>query len=749
MRPLAVLITQCLQHDFVGLVPAHDPLPNKLHVGPEEALRLLGPDPTRGPVAQLIAWARQQGDLAVIHVRDWHDPADAAQQAHLAAFGAHCVRGSEGAAFVFGASEADEHVVDAIGLNDFEGTTLPEVLAALSPGRPLRVGVVGVWTEAKVTFLLYDLATRLGVSSLATCSALTASASRTQHFNALGQLHGILGVDVFDSVGEFMDWLLPTGAELDLSHPGGFGPRLHVDGAELDEADRDILGYLYREAARVELTQLGGGFSGAQVFRVRSWDAVGHEQAPSVAKLGPRRLIGTERAAFERVEAILGNNAPRVRGFVDLGERAGLAYAYAAMGAGDVRTLKSLVAEGAPIERIEAIVDTVFDEVLGRFYAAAQYEPLPLLEHYGFAPRWAESVQTKVEALTGRPAAAHPLVKFYSDFLANHKPLPEYHYVSIVHGDLNGANVLVDGRENVWVIDWFHAGRAHGIKDLAKLENDLLFLFTPLEEADLPDAVRLTEALRAVEDLRAPLPELTFASIALTRAWRLVRRLRRQIAELVRDDRDPQQLRVALLRYAAHTLSFDEASPVQKRWALAAATGWAEDVARVASTSTRLWVDWLPDLGLGMTLCPGRRDRGRSLNDDLDALRDDGVNVLVTLVTTDELDWLGVSGLRDGCEARGIGHRALPIADQRAPGLEEATELVGWLLAELEAGRRVVLHCMAGLGRTGTVAACALVAQGLSPEAAITAVRGARSPRAIETAEQERFVARFAAYRPT
>ena len=56
----SVLITQCLQTDFVGPVRAHDPLPNALHVGHAEALRLLGHDPSTGPLAQLVRWARAQ-----------------------------------------------------------------------------------------------------------------------------------------------------------------------------------------------------------------------------------------------------------------------------------------------------------------------------------------------------------------------------------------------------------------------------------------------------------------------------------------------------------------------------------------------------------------------------------------------------------------------------------------------------------------------------------------------------------------
>lgn len=81
----------------------------------------------------------------------------------------------------------------------------------------LRIAVIGVWTDAKVNFLFYDLRTRLRVKvrdvcahwrdigpqrsrtalqHLATCGALTASVSRSQHFNALSQLQSLLGVKV-------------------------------------------------------------------------------------------------------------------------------------------------------------------------------------------------------------------------------------------------------------------------------------------------------------------------------------------------------------------------------------------------------------------------------------------------------------------------------------------------------------------------------------------------------------------------
>lgn len=750
----ALLLTQCLQRDFVGPLGPHDPLPNALHVGAQEAARLLGADPATGPVAQLLHWARAQDPaaLSILHVRDWHDAADPRQQDHLSRFGEHCLRGTDGARLVLDLDQgmrAGEATVDSLTLNDLDGTDLAARIAALP--RPLRVAVVGVWTEAKVTFLLYELATRLGLAELATCSALTASASRSTHLAALQQLRRILGVHVFDSVGELSSWLLPGGSPMPLP-PLPRGPVPDLEGELPDEVDRPLVGALYREATRLSLSSLGGGFSGARVFRVRAWDPLGHELAPTVLKLGPRRLVAQERAAFEQVEGILGNDAPAVRGFVDLGERAGLKYSFAAMGSGPVRTLKALYEDGLPEAELGRLLDRVFDGVLGRFSAAARYERLPLLSYYTFEARWRDSVARKVAelgvdpsgpiALPGGGSVPSPVTIYDHDLDALDRALGTQRYVSYVHGDLNGANILRDGQGNVWLIDFAHAHRGHVIRDLVKLENDLLYLFTPLsDEGELAQAVALTQALRAVRDLAAPLPDPPAAvrAPALRRAWAVLQRLRARVAERVREDRDPAQLSVALLRYAAHTMSFDEASPLQRRWALYAAGGHTQDVLAAAARNRRLRVDWLPDLGLGLTLCPGRRDRERDLDQDLSTITEQA-QALLCLLTEAELHWAGVPDLLPRARARGLAVYHLPIRDQGVPEDQALRRALSWVDGQLSAGQRVVVHCMGGLGRSGLVAACALVDRGRGGDEAIRAVRAARDPRAVETRGQEDFV---------
>lgn len=65
----------------------------------------------------------------------------------------------------------------------------------------------------------------------------------------------------------------------------------------------------------------------------------------------------------------------------------------------------------------------------------------------------------------------------------------------------------------------------------------------------------------------------------------------------------------------------------------------------------------------------------------------------------------------------------------------------------LDADERIVVHCHAGMGRSGAIAARLLVERGMEPERTIITVRRAR-PGAIENDEQVRWVLECAAGNP-
>ena len=151
---------------------------------------------------------------------------------------------------------------------------------------------------------------------------------------------------------------------------------------------------------------------------------------------------------------------------------------------------------------------------------------------------------------------------------------------------------------------------------------------------------------------------------------------------------------------------------------------------------------------IGMCECPGRTeahglgwDVERDLAEDLATIGAFGAAVMVTLFEPHEFALLAVSevAFRDGVAAHGYDWCHLPIRDMHAPDqrFESGWETAGPALRGLlDAGRTVVFHCRAGLGRTGTIAARLLIEFGAMPGDAIAQVRAAR-PGAIETSRQQ------------
>jgi protein-tyrosine phosphatase len=162
-------------------------------------------------------------------------------------------------------------------------------------------------------------------------------------------------------------------------------------------------------------------------------------------------------------------------------------------------------------------------------------------------------------------------------------------------------------------------------------------------------------------------------------------------------------------------------------------------------------IDWIPPEythGSGrLGLCRGPGCAAPSAEADLDALAEEGVAQLVCLQQDHELARFEppetLSDRRREVERRGIAFLHEPIEDFGTPSVAQAQRLVRQIITALDQGKSVVVHCWAGLGRSGTIAACVLVARGLSAAGAVQMVRWAR-PGAIQTHLQEAFVVGFA-----
>jgi len=155
------------------------------------------------------------------------------------------------------------------------------------------------------------------------------------------------------------------------------------------------------------------------------------------------------------------------------------------------------------------------------------------------------------------------------------------------------------------------------------------------------------------------------------------------------------------------------------------------------------WVDgpWPGKLALA-----SRPRGGDWLEDEMAAWRRAGIDTVLSLLTPEEEQDLDLKCEAREAKARGLKFVSLPIPDRQVPSSEsEVSVALDRLDADLSEGKNVVVHCRQGVGRTGLIAACLLVAKGQTPEAAVKTLAAARGTPVPETAEQRHWIDHYAA----
>lgn len=452
-----------------------------------------------------------------------------------------------------------------------------------------RFLVIGCHTEHQITAIATFLSNVLGYPRVAVASHLVGSSTPAGHFAALRHNLPSAGVEVILDLEEAARY-----AGLDPRPFQGldYGPcslELPSEEESLEAEQRRIVELLCLHWTRARLRPLAGGFSGSLLLLADGWKGEARTE-PLVLKIDAFAQMRRELDGYHLVKDFFGKHVPTFSYPVAGGDLIGVGMELAAM-------------EGRPRTLQDAFEETEDEESLGRFLRQLD-KALELLsaklysntrEKSGVVPYRIFGLHAQKQQQWLRQNSELILSYLETELEGETKPDPEQlekllkliaangdsldSEVCLSHGDLNYANVICDEADNIWFIDWTHSGFAPVELDFAKLESDVKFVMS--KDFDADDLPRLKKLEEYLVSHRLPaeansLPEtLKFAKwdLRFRKILGTVRRIRETCFALKETD-DWLVYRIALLRYALHTLSFDkrrgrgECDPVQLMFAL-------------------------------------------------------------------------------------------------------------------------------------------------------------------------------------
>ena len=161
-------------------------------------------------------------------------------------------------------------------------------------------------------------------------------------------------------------------------------------------------------------------------------------------------------------------------------------------------------------------------------------------------------------------------------------------------------------------------------------------------------------------------------------------------------------------------------------------------------------ISWIPVPGkdnqsFGVSNCPGKHQNNLlkklSLKNDLSSIWDQEINCIVSLITKDELKKLDINDFDKTITEYGFEHYSVEIQDLGIPSTNQLGTfkiLTKNIIVAIKTEKKVLIHCNAGLGRSGLFAGI-LVKEMTDINHPIDYIRKFRKG-AIETKEQEEFI---------
>jgi polymorphic toxin system DSP-PTPase phosphatase-like protein len=148
--------------------------------------------------------------------------------------------------------------------------------------------------------------------------------------------------------------------------------------------------------------------------------------------------------------------------------------------------------------------------------------------------------------------------------------------------------------------------------------------------------------------------------------------------------------------------------------------------------------------GVSLAIMPRPR-AGDWLADEIDSWRNANIRTVVSLLESREIAELGLEDEAQLCASRGVQFVSFPIRDRGVPiSYGALNQLIVPLLSKVRGGLMVAVHCRAGIGRSGLVAASILVRSGIPYAHVFPALSRARGLAVPDTEAQAEWVRGYA-----
>ena len=153
---------------------------------------------------------------------------------------------------------------------------------------------------------------------------------------------------------------------------------------------------------------------------------------------------------------------------------------------------------------------------------------------------------------------------------------------------------------------------------------------------------------------------------------------------------------------------------------------------------------WINLRAPGRIAIMARPRAGDWLKSEINDWRDLGIDVVVSLLEQEEISELALQHEAALCRALGIDFISCPIPDRGVPeSRPKILRLARSLVASVQDGRSIAIHCRAGIGRSSLMAACLMICSGVGAEEAFELIREARGLSVPDTDAQRDWVLDF------